>query len=229
MLDELMPHDVGKSMDHRAALDFVVDAIHRVGGTEEHGLIWLGQMVVVARGLYAPDHFEYMKALEEPQLVAAWDELDVTPGRELLYMYGMGGHPGGSWAEIVSAHVLDEGTCVFAWQTDVADAGQQGTFLFAHSERENDEVDMRVVERALSGDGLELARGAFSGTLDEMRTALPRDRLVSSLVEALDGEAAEFNEELWGLGDEAPDELERGGRQWKTWLVESYFAHVLPK
>jgi hypothetical protein len=216
-------------------LDVVLEAMRGIPASAEGDISWLRQMLVLARGHYAPDHFDFVDALEVAEVEAAWGSIgERLRQRELLYMFGVGGHPGGSWADIVRAHDLPQGTCLYTWETDLAEAGQQGTFLIAVTEKANEEVDARVVETALSiGEprGLGLAHSAMSGTLDEMRTVLPRWRIVLLLVDVLD----EVGDAFIGFDDlilselvkEAPEHLQPWGPEWKTWLVERYFGPFL--
>jgi hypothetical protein len=216
------------------ALDVLRDAIRRIPASAEGDVWWLEQKLVLARGYYAPDEFDFADAVEVAEVEAAWGGIAGSlPQRELLYMYGMGGHPGGSWADIVRAHDFIRGTRIYSWETDIADVGQQGTFMIAATEKANEEVDAQVVETALSirePRGLELARSAMSGTLDEMRTVLPRQRIVPLLVDALDevGDVFVDSDEILGhLVNEAPEHLQPWGMEWKRWLVETYFAPFL--
>jgi hypothetical protein len=132
----------------------------------------------------------------------------------------------------VRAHYLGHRTCIYTWETDIADVGQQGTFLIAFTNKPDQEVDARIVEIALSTAeplGLELVRGALSGTLDEMRTVLPRRRMMSLLVDALDevGEGFAESDAVEELSREAPEHLEPRAVDWKTWIVERYFGPLL--
>jgi hypothetical protein len=193
------------------ALEVVLDAVRGISASADGDIRWLERMLVLTRGHYAADHVDFVDATEIAEVEAAWAAIgERLPERELLYIFGMGGHPGGSWADIVRAHDLPQGTCLYTWETDIADVGQQGTFLIAGTENATEQVDARVVETVLSTSelrGLELARSAMSGTLDEMRTVLPRHRLVALLVEVL-GEGGD----LFSGPNEIFEELARGAR-----------------
>jgi len=222
--------------EHPRELRVVEDAISGIPASVEGGAHWLARKLVLARGYYAPDHFEYMDVVEIPEVEVAWAVIgESLLQRELQYMFGMGGHPGGSWADILRAHDFPGGTRLYTWETDIADVGQQCALLFATAEQANAGVDERVVETALSIRpplGLELARYVLSGTLDEMRTVLPRERLWPLLVDVLDdadGGLEWFDENLEEVANEAPEDLRPWTPEWKTWLVETYVTPSLER
>jgi hypothetical protein len=212
------------------ALKTVIEAIGP-GRVDQH-LIWPTKLVAVARGFYAPDRFDFVDALEAPALEQAWAAISATlPERELLYMYGLGGHPGGSWADIVRAYELPRGDRLYGWETDIADVGQQGTFIFAMSRKANQDTDERATAYAPSVNGLGLARSALSGTLDELRCVLTREQILPLLTETLDdiGDVfLNFDDTLEELVRDTPDELKPWEPGWNNWLIEAYLGHLLP-
>lgn len=130
--------------------------------------------LVRARGYYAPDEFE--DAVEVPELTSAWEHVGVSfPERELLYLYSMGGSPGGACADIIRSHDLPSGTRIYSQECDYP---EPGTFLIASTAAPDDETDARVIEDVLSVHGQRLAMTLLMGTVDEMRTVLPRARLL---------------------------------------------------
>jgi hypothetical protein len=217
-----------------AAIDVVRDA---VASSSDEDLVWLEPKLLLARGHYAPDQFEDTE--EVPGLVAAWEKAGKTlRTRELLYLYGMGGHPGGAWAEIIRAHDLPGGPRIYSRESDYADLGEQGTFLIAVGEKIDNETDAQVVEELHSLEGQELAQLFFTA-IDKARTVLPRERLMPHLLKALDETVAPdgyddlaLNQGYESLDEfveaaEAPEGLKPDSREWKAWFVENYLDGVL--
>jgi hypothetical protein len=97
-------------MTDQAALDTLLAAVAEIGGTRRGEISWLTNKLVLARGYYPPARFDYDDWVERDEVEAAWKTLtDELPRRELLSLGGIGGHPGGGWAEIVCAHALPGG------------------------------------------------------------------------------------------------------------------------
>jgi hypothetical protein len=221
------------------ALRVLLQALEKIPSSADTGVQWLKRKLLVARGYYAADDdLEYEDAIVDAEVEAAWAAIcDDLPEQELLYLYGMGGHPGGSWADIVRRHDLPRGGSVYTREIDIADAGSQWTFLIATAERPEDDTDSRVVETAISlrePPGLEVARSALSGTVNEMRTVLPRPRLVKVLVAAWDKKLRDefFLDSFIGdLGsfiddEESPAHPEPETAEWSQWVIETYLEDV---
>jgi hypothetical protein len=213
-------------------LNVLLEEVSRVETSDDGSLRWLVQKLVLARGYYAPEHFEYEGWIEKAEMEAAWGALvEQLPQRELLLMgSSLGGHPGGSWEDVVRAHDLPTGGCLYSWQTDIADLGRQATLLIGIAERMSVRADHRVVELALTDEpeGLRLAANAFGGTLDGFRTVLPPARAVPLLVAALEAEGELYGIRMERVASQAPEELEPWETEWKTWFVEEFFWHYLP-
>ena len=76
-------------------LAVIVNAAQTVGASIEGPLRWLEQRLVVARGPYAPERFDDSDKVELTEVEAAWGfASSKLSQRELLYMGGIGGHPG---------------------------------------------------------------------------------------------------------------------------------------
>jgi hypothetical protein len=170
--------------------------------------------------------------VELAELESAWELVsEKLPQRDLLYMGGIGGHPGGGWADYTRAHDLPGGGSLYTHEVDVADIGEQSTSVVGLSDTTDFEVDARVVELALSIEdprGLRLGFAALGGALDEMYTMLPRDRAVPLLVEGLAELGAIPDDPVMEeLAAGAPENLEPWGPEWKAWLVGEYFAPFL--
>jgi hypothetical protein len=116
-------------------------------------------------------------------------------------------------------------TCIYSWETDVADLAQQATLLIATTEHAGDEADACVVEVTLSidGEGLGLARGAFGGACDELHTVLPASRAVPVLVAALAEVGDLYDPTMEELAEQAPSQLKPWQHDWIAWLVEHSF------
>lgn len=216
-------------MADKPALDTLLAAIDENGGTRRGEVSWLTRKLVLARGHYAPERFNHCDWVERDDVEAAWKALaDELPRRELLSMGGIGGHPGGGWADLVSVHALPNGGCIYSWETDFADAGWQATLLIATAEHARGEADAAVAELALSIDseGLGLARGAFGGACDELETVLPPSRAVPLLVKALTEVGDLYDPTMEALAEQAPTDLEPWGHDWMTWLIENTFFAV---
>lgn len=213
-------------MTDKTALDTLLSAADEMRGTPRGGISWLTKKLVLARGYYAPDRFNHSDWLERDDVEAAWKALaDDLPWRELLSMGGIGGHPGGGWAELVCAHLLPGGGCIYSWETDVADLGLQVTLLVAATVHAGDGADAAVAEFALSieGEGLGLGRGAFGGACDELHTVLSSNRAVPLLVKALAEVGELYDPTMEALAEQAPSHLEPWGHDWMRWLVENTF------
>jgi hypothetical protein len=214
------------------AMEIILDAALHITSIDDPPLRWLQQQLLLGRGHYAPDDFDDDGWVERAEVETSWAAIgDERPQRELLDMYGMGGHPGGSWAELIRAHDLPPRESIYTWETDIADVGRQATLLIATCEKPDAETDAKVVETALSPGprGLSLPLAAMGGTLDEMRTVLPRKRTVPLLVDALDevGDAFADAPGVEELAQQAPARLEPWSPDWNTWLVERYFEEFL--
>ena len=205
----------------------VIDVAQELAGSPDGGVRWLSKPLLVARGYYAPDHFEYDDWVEREDVEAAWKSVaDGLPNRELLSMGGIGGHPGGGWLDVIRAHDLPTGGCIYTWEEDVADVGRQATLLIATSARRDDDADLRVAELALSVEadvGLGLARAACAGACDEFGTVLPMSRAVPLLVPALAEVGELYDPGMEELAEQAPENLEPWGPEWLAWLVERAF------
>ena len=217
------------------AREILLKAVQGIPASTDGDVRWLERKLVLRRGYYTED-FDFTEAIECSGVEGAWREIgESLPVRELLYMYGMGGHPGGAWADVICAHDLDPCLRVYTWETDIADVGQQGTFLIATSVNANEAVDTLVTEATLSTSdprGLSLAFGALGGALDEMRTVLSRERMVQSLVGALEQDIGVSDVLLEGINLEdlkegSREHLQPSNAEWKVWLVETCFGHFL--
>lgn len=212
-------------------LNVILDACHGIEASTEESLRWLKRELVVARGDSAPERFNYPGLIELTEVEAAWKIAGPTlPQHDLLYLAGIGGHPGGGWADRVCGHDLPDGSRLYTCEIDVADVGEQRTSVIALTETPNPEIDARVVELVLSINdprGMRLALGAVAGEFEHMATVLSRERLVPLLVQAL-GEVEEgFDFGIEALAEEAPENLEPWSPEWKTWLVQEYFELFL--
>jgi hypothetical protein len=213
-------------MKEEDALKVIGEALTTIKCVLDDDVSWFERPLALARGYYAPEEFDFVDAVEEPTVEAAWESLVRTlPTTELLHMFGAGGHPGGAWADDIDAYDLPDGSRLYTWQTDIADVGQQGTFLIAVGPASVQASDERVVEGALTGR-YSLASSALSGTLSDLRTVLPRPRLITILIGAADlysydvydvlADQVELEEETAGESEEA----------WKARFMTAFLASV---
>jgi hypothetical protein len=122
------------------SLDRLASAIEALDARPGDVLAVPEKPILLARNCWSPDEFEF--AAEVPGLTDAWADVQQSlVEREVLYLYSIGGGPGGAWIDVVRSYDLPD----VRVYTRECDYPESGTFVVGTAPNPDDQTDAALL------------------------------------------------------------------------------------